>query len=210
MNSQIRKILEDDTTISLLQKKLPLLFQIAELESSRAGKVGMEVGTIRERILVAFLLLKFGESNVKTEIPTTRSEQDVILYERAISIKTISGKRLSSVKLVWTVDHFKSTEFRNEYTPQCDMILVHINWGGNGCFYYIPQEVQLEVLDRLGKDNYIKLPVEGTNPRGVELSTLGVNEISRHQNTFSISIHWNKNDIIYKPYQRWIDLWTNE
>jgi hypothetical protein len=29
-----------------IQKKLPQLFHIAELESSRAGKIGMEVGSV--------------------------------------------------------------------------------------------------------------------------------------------------------------------
>jgi len=43
-----------------IQKELPQLFHIAELESSRAGKIGMEVGSVRERILVALFIYKFG------------------------------------------------------------------------------------------------------------------------------------------------------
>jgi hypothetical protein len=52
-----------------IKSRLPKLFQIAELESQRAGKIGMEVGSIRERIIVSLLVYKFGERNVETEIP---------------------------------------------------------------------------------------------------------------------------------------------
>ena len=44
--------------------RLPYLFHLAELDSSRAGKIGMEVGSLRERIIVALLIYKFGEDNV--------------------------------------------------------------------------------------------------------------------------------------------------
>ena len=44
-----------------IQQKLPRLFQIAELESSRAGKIGMEVGVLREHIITALFTHKLGE-----------------------------------------------------------------------------------------------------------------------------------------------------
>ena len=68
-------------------ERLPYLFRIAELESSRAGKIGMEVGCLRERILVALLICQFGEKNVETEIPVTEPEVDVRLFGYPISIK---------------------------------------------------------------------------------------------------------------------------
>ncbi len=60
--------------VTKIQDKLPKLFQIAELESQRAGKIGMEVGSIRERIIVSLLVYKFGEENVETELPITEPE----------------------------------------------------------------------------------------------------------------------------------------
>src|SRR4030042_379321 len=138
MNNRLIKIFQDNKTIQKIQEKLPILFHLAELDCSRAGKVGMEVGSVREKIIVAFLIYKFDEKNVETEIPITESEIDVKLFGSPISIKTITGKYLSGVKLIWTVDAEKSIEFKNSYKPSCDMIFIQINWGDKGGFYYFP------------------------------------------------------------------------
>jgi hypothetical protein len=37
----------------------PKLFRIAEIESSRAGKVGMEVGSLGERVIVALCFTNY-------------------------------------------------------------------------------------------------------------------------------------------------------
>lgn len=52
MNLKIRELFEDKEVIAKIQNKLPKLFHLAELESSRAGKIGMEVGSVREKIIV--------------------------------------------------------------------------------------------------------------------------------------------------------------
>ncbi len=98
------EIFDDEKTVEKITKRLPYLFQLAELESSRAGKTGMEVGSLREKIIVALLIYKFGEANVETEIPITESEVDVKLFGEPVSIKTITGKGFAGVKLIWTVD----------------------------------------------------------------------------------------------------------
>jgi len=48
----------------LIQEKLPELYYLAEIESSRDGKIGMEDGSVREKILIALLILKYGYDNV--------------------------------------------------------------------------------------------------------------------------------------------------
>ncbi len=68
------------------------------------------------------------------------------------------------------MDTQKAREFRETYYPRCDILLVQINWGGVGGFYYIPVEAQQKLFDRIGRNKYIKLPKPGTNPRGVEIS----------------------------------------
>jgi len=80
MKNYLLEIFEDAKLIEKIKRRLPYLFQLAELESSRAGKVGMEVGSLRERIIVALLIYKFGEENVETEISITEPEIDVKLY----------------------------------------------------------------------------------------------------------------------------------
>jgi len=71
MASRLIEIFQDEKLVEKIRKKLPYLFQLAELETSRAGKPGMEVGSLREKIIVALLIYKFGQSNIQTEIPIT-------------------------------------------------------------------------------------------------------------------------------------------
>ena len=100
MKAHVSSIFKDKNLIKKIQNKLPYLFQIAELESSRSGRVGMEVGSTREKILIALLIHKFGKNNVDTEIPITETEVDVKVYENPISIKTFTEKNFNSVKLI--------------------------------------------------------------------------------------------------------------
>jgi len=100
MSNHLIEIFKDEELVEKVKRRLPYLFQLAELESSRAGKVGMEVGSLREKIIIALLIYKFGEGNVETEIPITEPEIDVKLFGQPISIKTITGKRFSGVKLI--------------------------------------------------------------------------------------------------------------
>ena len=198
----------DEQLVSKIQVKLPHLFQIAELESSRAGKIGMEVGSVREKIVTALLIYKFGEKNVDTEIPITEPETDVKLFGTPISIKTISGKSPSGIKLIWTVDAQKALEFSKNYLPNCDMLLIQINWkNGGGFFYFISKEIQIKTLKSIGHNGYIKLPKAGTNPRGVEISNSAMQNLINHPDTLKILIDWRKEKIDFKPLERWVDLW---
>ena len=69
MSGSLIEIFEDEKLVTKIKSRLPYLFQLAELESSRGGKIGMEVGLVRERIIVALLIYKFGETNVKPKYP---------------------------------------------------------------------------------------------------------------------------------------------
>ncbi len=92
MPSLLEEIFQDNKLTDKIKKRLPRLFYLAELESSRAGKIGMEVGSLRERIIVALLIFKFGKANVETEIPITEPEFDMQLFGQPISVKTITGR----------------------------------------------------------------------------------------------------------------------
>jgi len=161
METKIRELFSDEKLVERIKIKLPRLFQIAELESKRGEKTGMEVGTIREKIVTALLIYKFGEGNVETNIPSTEAEIDVKLFGSPISIKTFTESKrggIKGVKLNWTVDAQNAFEFGNNFRPSCGMILVHIKWGSDGSFYYIPQCVQEKTMEALGRENYIQLP----------------------------------------------------
>ena len=210
MSRYLVEIFEDEELVGKIKRRLPYLLQLAELESSRGGKTGMEVGSLREKIIVALLIYKFGEANVETEIPITEPEVDVKLFSDPISIKTITGKGLAGVKLIWTVDAQKAKEFCENYYPQCDMLLVQINWNDTGGFYYIPLNVQKRVFDRLGRNNYIRLPRPGTNPRGVEVTKEALSNLVGDNESRSILINWQRTKIEFNPYKRWVDLWRKD
>jgi hypothetical protein len=42
----------DEKIVEKIKRKLPYMFFIAEIEMSKSGKVGMEVGTLREQIVM--------------------------------------------------------------------------------------------------------------------------------------------------------------
>lgn len=210
MPSHLLEIFKDEKLVNKIKKRLPYLFQIAELESSRAGKTGMEVGSVRERIIVALLIYKFGEANVETEIPITEPEIDAKLFGESVSIKTITGKSLGGVKLIWTVDAQKAKEFRENYYPHCDILLVQINWNDSGGFYYIPLQAQKQLFYKIGRQNYIKLPKAGTNPRGVEIAKEALSNLVKDNMSKSIEIDWQREKIEYNSYKRWIDFWRED
>lgn len=210
MANHHKELFEDELISRKIQSRLPQLFQIAEIESSRAGKTGMQVGSLRERILIALLVYKYGTENVETEIPITEPEVDVKLFDTPISIKTVTGKNYSGVKLIWTVDTDKAHQFRESYRPKCDMLFVRIQWDGVGGFYYIPVETQIEVFNKIGRNEYIKLPKPGTNPRGVEITKEALSLLASDQNTNVIEIFWEKKDIQFDPIKRWVDYWSKD
>lgn len=168
----------------------------------------MEVGSFREKILIALLIHKFGEKNVETQIPITKPEVDAKLFGQPISIKTITG--VGGVKIVWTVDAQKAKEFCENYIPSCDVLLTQIKWGKNGGFYYIPLKVQTQVFSTMGRNKYLKLPKPGTNPRGVELSKEALLRLIEDKRTQAITIKWRRRKIDYNPYKRWVDAWKKK
>lgn len=210
MSSRLIEIFQDVHLEEKIKKRLPYLFTLAELESSRAGKIGMQVGSLRENIIIALLIFKYGKDNVKTDIPITQQEVDVLLFEKPISIKTISDKNLTGVKLIWTVDPDKAKEFLNNYYPKSDILFIHIVWNGDGGFYYIPLEVQERIFREIGKEKYIKLPKQGTNPRGVEINRDALRMLLNDKSTLKINIFWRRSEIDFNVYNRWVDYWARE
>lgn len=210
MSSRLIEIFEDEKLVEKIKRRLPYLFQLAELECSRGGKTGMEVGSFREKIIVALLIYKFGEANVETELPITEPGVDAKLFGLPVSIKTITGKSFGGVKLIWTVDAEKAKEFRESYYPHCDILLIQINWNDVGGVYYIPLNVQKRLFDRIGRQNYIKLPKPGTNPRGVEITKEALSTLVLDSESKSIEINWQRTKIDFNPYKRWVDLWKED
>jgi len=189
-----------------IQEKLPKLFRIAEIECSRAGKIGMEVGSTREKVLVALLICVYGEKSVDTNIPITKSEVDVIVRGEPISIKTVTKNNY--IKACWTVDQDSAIYFAKEYKPSSSILLVKTFWGETKpSFFYIPIKAQQEILNKMGTEKYLALPKPGTNPRGVEFSADAINFLENHTNTSRMVVNWKRQDVEFDVYTRWIEYW---
>ncbi len=211
MSDILKHIFLDEELVKRIRGKLPCMFKIAEMDISRGRRVGMEVGVLREQIIVAMLIYKFGEDKVITDIPTNELQTDVILkaHDNPISIKTKTGSGFSGIKLVWTVDWKMVESFCRNYYPTHDTLFVNVNWNKRGVFAYIPLNVHREIFRHLGIDSYVKRPKKGTNPRGVEISSKALKLCLEHTNTRKINIEWECNNLKkYTPYIRWVKLWA--
>ena len=104
----------------------------------------------------------------------------------------------------------KAKEFRERYYPHCDILLIQINWNDTGGFYYIPLETQKRLFDKIGRENYIKLPKPGTNPRGVEITKEALSSLVEDSTSRRIVINWQRATIEFNPYKRWVDLWMED
>ncbi len=108
------------------------------------------------------------------------------------------------------------TRFVEAYEPKCDMLLVVVRWGGTGGFYGIPLRAKAEVFETLGKERYLRLPKRGTNPRGVEISSEGMEKLLKHRLTKVLEIDWQRptdleaRELKLAPYMRWLQYWQSD
>jgi len=70
----LKELFEDKTLVEKIKRKLTYLFKLTESTVSRGGKVGMEVGVLKEQIIIALLIYKFGYDNVDTHIPANENK----------------------------------------------------------------------------------------------------------------------------------------
>lgn len=203
------RLFEDQRLVAKVERRLPHLFHYAERDSSRAGRVGMEVGSLRERILVSLLIHKFGRTNVETDLPITQHEVDVRVYGEPISIKSITTRstRIAGVKAIWTMDTSQGEAFVQAFQPTCDYLLAHIVWGDTGGLYYVPFETQARVLEELGRPIYFQIPRPGTNERGVQVSAQAMSRLIKDSESRRITIQWQRPEGEYDQYERWVEYW---
>ena len=96
------------------------------------------------------------------------------------------------------------------------MLLVIVRWDKEGGLYGIPLQAQQEIFEKLGKERYLKVPKRGTNPRGVEISSLAVGTLIKHHLTKFLSINWQRpseldlRETLLAPYKRWLPFWESD
>lgn len=188
----------------ITQKNLPFLFKKAELETTRGGKIGMEVGVLRERILCSILIKSFGVENIITEFGVTENSKDVKVFDDTLSIKTFTNDGYSGIKVFWASDNQSVKTAVDSYKPKNHLLVSQIKWGtiGGGLFL-IPLELQNIFFEKCGVDNYLK--VNSGNNRGISFKTTVLKEMINHKDTKKIKIDWKIPEFKLNVFERWIN-----
>ena len=133
---------------------------------------------------------------------------NVVVFDKPISIKTLTKKKLDGIKMTWTNSIERSLHFVTTYIPRCDMLLLHINWNSVGGLYLITKDTQITEMKKLGRDKYFKMPKIGTNAKGVSLSVLALLNLISNPSTKHIPIEWNRIQQEQKnEYAKYAELW---
>lgn len=189
---------------SLVKNNLPKLFKKAEIESMRGGKIGMEVGVLRERILIALLLKSFGDKNVKFDFSSTDNSKDTQVFDDVLSIKTFMNNGYGGIKVFWASDNKTVRNAVSNYVPQNHLLISNINWGTkNGGLYLIDLETQLEIFNNIGVEKYLK--INNGNNRGISIQTEVLKTLLSHKKTKRIIVNWEDPKLNYNIYERWIN-----
>jgi hypothetical protein len=198
---------EDIRFVSIVKKNLPKLFKLAEKESMRGGKMGMEVGTLRERILVSCFIKSFGYENVTADFSVSENSKDVKVFDDVLSIKTFSNNGYGGLKVFWASDNKSVDKAINNYKPQHNLLITQIFWGKKaGGVYFIPLSVQNEYFQKYQVNNYLKKN-KGNN-RGISFNKEILISMMNNQKTTKIDIDWFTDDEHVNIYERWINKMT--
>ena len=163
-------------------------FEVEEVYRRRGGgRVGPEVGVPRQDAVLD-LFKKIYATDLHSHSPTDPLVATVL--GRPLSMKTKQGGGFSGVKLKWTVDPKKAGDSVTHYRPQSDLLYINIIWGKWGGLFLIPITAQEEVLRELGREQYLKPPKPGKNPRGVELTSAALRGLQGHPRTWRLDLLW--------------------
>lgn len=173
-------------------KNLILLYQLSQTECSRGSNLTPEIGSSRERDLIASL-----KSNllldVNYDIPN-RKKEDVIINNDNISIKHSSNKMnsRSGIKIIWTVDNERRKQFVDNFIFKCNLLIIYVRFNeslssGELEIIYISQSelVHQQINSGIRKESIFNC-LQG-NSRGIEFSKIFFEKIKK-KSLFHIKI----------------------
>lgn len=188
-----RKVKMDDIrsvlTSRQVQKELIYLYQQSQLECTKNGKLSMEIGSSREKDLIAILYRHIGpdvQYNVDIHVP-----EDVKIFGENFSIKHSSAPvGQGSIKWKWTSDTKQANRFKEQLMSSStseyykNMILVYVdNYSMKITIIGILKQVVIDGVKILLEDAFISRT--GNNNRGVEFSNRMIKHIIKNA-TFRI------------------------
>ena len=156
-----------------VQDDLVYLYRQSQSECSKNGRLSMEIGTSREKDLIAVLRHHIG-SGVEYDVGT-HAPEDVKICGEKFSIKHLSSRvGIGNIKIKWTSDTERAHDFREQlFSSLADeyysnMILVYIDRSTKTITIIgVLRQVIMNGVEQLGYDAFISRT--GTNNRGVEL-----------------------------------------
>lgn len=166
--------LESILSLPDVQQHLIYLYQQSQSECTKNGKLSMEIGTAREKDLIAVLHYHMGkdvEYNVGIHDP-----EDIKICGENFSIKhSSSSVGKGSIKLKWTSDTHQATKFK-EQLLSCfsdeyynNMILVYVDkLTMTITIFAIKKEIIINGVKNFMHQAFVNRT--GTNNRGVEFS----------------------------------------
>lgn len=192
--SSIASVFREPELKKLVQENLPSLFKEARREAETYSNI-MNVGSHRKRKIINLLIKYIGNERIEDVFSSTMAEMDIKIDSIPISIKTISNN--NSLKVKWTMDYKIVAKIMTEYTPRYDIILARINWDMNDRYqpsglFFIPKQTQTNIMQRLGRENYLRPPKEGTNSRGVSLTKQAYEAWLTDTSTIRIAVDWKQ------------------
>lgn len=219
MDIEINNIItpvENDLLFNHFQNKkniqgLIQLYQSSQIECSRSSGLTPEVGSSRERDLIASFVNN-SDLDVVYNISNDK-EEDVIIHGNKISIKHSSNKNKSQsgIKIIWTVDIEKRNEFIKNFQFTCDIIIVYVRFSSSHdkgeleIIYLHKKNLHYKHEEFTNNNKNVFKLLEG-NSRGIEFDKKFFEEIIKLA-TFHIHIHFViKNCTLCDPIQNRIKL----
>ena len=211
-HTSIPELFADEEFVSYMQEHLPKYMRNANNLSLHNGKLGPESGKMRERSLIYLLQRYVGEDAYDApvddfKIGVMEKSLDVMMFDRRVSIKTVTwtGTKVPGVKINWVDDKQKALEEARHYVPDCDLLFLPITWGRSDYLYYLPQSLQHETMESVGRDRYFDIG-KGYS-KGTKIKCDVMHEMMRHQDTLKLPISWpteyRDDNIIYQVLDAW-------
>lgn len=186
------------------------LYGVSQMECCRNGRLTPEIGTSREKDLIASFVSN-PELSVVYDIPNA-FEEDVIVNEDKISIKHSSNRRVKSngIKAIWTSNEVKQCEFVAEHAWSRNLLLSYVRFEDNRI-----DKGELELLfidkDIILHQQYLYLLKEKSvfkclkgNSRGIEFTSEFFEQIINNCE-FRIVVKfelYNEDEVMNDPIQR--------
>jgi hypothetical protein len=190
-----QELFADEEFHGYLQKFWPRFAQIANNLCLQNGKLGQECGKMREAFLRYLLARYLGEDAEMCplndyDMDVVEKGKDVILFDRDVSIKTIShsGSGFNQLKISWVEDKGMADELEKNWLPEFDLLLCRLKWDSDDeGVYYIPKETQEYVVKECPEIG-ATLKTAGGYSKGTSLTSAACQKLVNHPDTLKVAI----------------------